>query len=411
MEAQVKSNDKLQHLFENYYEERLKLFPLEATSLGDDRYNNILQNDGSKEFLKQLNDFYRKNLAELDSIKSENFNFEDQISYSILKYILDRDLKALQFHRELMPFAQFSSLPLLMGQLGSGSGDQPFESVQDYDNWLQRISAFVIWTDTTISNFRKGMVAGMVLPKALVVKMIPQYESLAQTDTSKNVFYGPVRHFPRQFSAEDKNRLSNAFNHAITEQLIPSYKKLSAFFSREYMEAARSTSGINALPQGDAMYKFLVSYYTTTDKTPEEIYQTGLNEVQRITGEMEKVKIKLGFNGSLKELFNYMQTDKKFMPFVTVQEVLDSNRRVLTKIEPQLSKLFGVTPKTPFEIRATESFRAATSAPQYNRSSADGKRPGARGRSLRPDWRSSTRSRTSNCSSRGRPRQSPQTPR
>ena len=128
----------------------------------------------------------------------------------------------MQFHGELMPFAQLFALPLTMGQLGSGVGDQPFISVRDYENWLQRISAFGIWTDTTISNFRKGIKAGMVLPKALVVKMIPQYESLAQSDTSKNVFYGPVKHFPGQFSNEDISRLSNAYKLAINEQLIPS---------------------------------------------------------------------------------------------------------------------------------------------------------------------------------------------
>jgi uncharacterized protein (DUF885 family) len=374
--AQIKSNDKPQQVFENYYEERLKLFPLEATTLGDNRYNNILQNEGSVEFLKKRKEFYSKFLADLNSFTPENLNFDDRISYSILKYILIRDLNAMQFHGELMPFAQFFSLPLTMGQLGSGSGDQPFKSVGDYDNWLQRISAFVIWTDTTISNFRKGIKAGMVLPKALVVKMIPQYESLAQSDTSKNVFYGPVKHFPGQFSTEEKSRLSNAFKLAINEQLIPSYKKLSTFFSGEYLDAARSTSGINALPQGDAMYQFFVSFYTTTDKTPEEIYQTGLNEVRRITGEMERLKNKIGFTGSLKELFSFMQTDKRFMPFTTTQEVLDSNRKVLNTIQPKLILLFGLIPKTPFEIRATESYRAAVSAPQYNRGSADGKRPG-----------------------------------
>ncbi|MBL0262271.1 MAG: DUF885 domain-containing protein [Leptospiraceae bacterium] len=167
-----------------------------------------------------------------------------------------------------------------------------------------------------------------------------------------------------------------AYNREINEQLIPSYKKLHAFFSGEYLNAARSTSGINALPNGDAMYRYYIYYFTTTHKTPEEIYQTGLTEVSRITAEMEKLKNQMGYTGTLKELFNYMQTDKQFMPFKTVQEVLDSNRAVLAKIQPQLQKLFSVAPKTPFEIREVESFRAAAASPQYNRSSADGTRPG-----------------------------------
>ncbi len=376
IDAQIKSDDKLNQLFEKYYEERLGLFPLTATAVGDVRYNNILRIDGSKEFINQANDFNTRYLADLTSFNPENLNAEDRISLAILKYILNQELKARQFHPELMPITQFTSLPLTMGQLGSGMGDQPFKSVQDYDNWLQRVNSFVIWTDTTIANLRKGIKAGMILPKALVVKMIPQYEKLAVSDTSKNVFYGPVKHFPGHFSKEDKSRLINEFNRAINEKLIPSYKKLGAFLSGEYLVAARSTSGIHALPEGDAMYQFFVSVFTTTDKTPEEIYQTGLKEVRRITDEMEQLKVKMGFNGSLKELFNFMQTDKRFMPFTTEKEVLDSNMKVLITIQPQINRLFGAVPKTPFEVRATESFRAASAAPQYNRSSADGTRPG-----------------------------------
>lgn len=372
----IARNSGLHQLFENYYEDRLKLFPLEATAAGDNRYNNILPNDGSQAFLKQAHDFYSKYQIELNGYKPENLNFEDRISLYILRDILTRELEAEQYHKEWMPFAQFLSLPLKMGQLGNGTGDQPFKTVQDYDNWLQRIDAFTVWTDTTIANFRKGIKAGMVLPKALVLKMIPQMESLAQSDTSKNVFYGPVKRFPEQFSNVDKVRLTNLYTHAIITQFIPAYKKLSTFFSGDYLNAARSTSGINALPNGEAMYRYNIYFFTTTLKSPEEIYETGLSEVTRITAEMEQLKNNIGYTGTLKELFNYMQTDKRFMPFKTIKEVLDSNLAVLAKIQPQLKKLFSVAPKTPFEVREVESFRAAAAAPQYNRSSADGKRPG-----------------------------------
>jgi uncharacterized protein (DUF885 family) len=119
-----------------------------------------------------------------------------------------------------------------------------------------------------------------------------------------------------------------------------------------------------------------VYYSTTTRRTPEEIYQTGLNEVARITGEMEALKDSMGFKGTLKELFEFMKTDKQFMPFKTEEEVLAANRAVLLKVEPHLNKLFSIVPKTPFEIKPVEAFRAAAAAPQYQRSSADGTRPG-----------------------------------
>lgn len=381
--AQMKSvtllkekKNTLNQLFENYYQDRLKLFPLEATSAGDDRYNNLLYNDGSRDFLNRKHDFYVKYKRGLAKFKPETLTSEDKISYYILKEIIDRELEVEQFKTERMPFAQFYALPLTMGQLGNGKGNQPFKTVKDYENWLERIEAFTVYADTTIANFRKGIKSGIVLPKALVLKMIPQYTSLAQKDPAKNVFYGPINNFPDSFSKEDKLRLTAAYKDAITKKLIPAYERMGAFFGGEYLDAARTSSGISALPNGDAFYRYNIYYFTTLRTNPEEIHQTGLNEVKRITAEMENLKNKMGFKGTLKELFNFMQTDKQFTPFKTAKEVLDANGAVLNKVTPYLSKYFSMSPKTPFEIREVEAFRAAAAAPQYNRSSADGKRPG-----------------------------------
>jgi uncharacterized protein (DUF885 family) len=369
-------NDALNQLFENYYQDRLKLFPMEATSVGDNRYNNLLYNDGSQDFLKQRHNLYAKYQRDLNAFTPESLNPDDKISYYILKEILTRELEGEQFHRERMPFAQFFALPLSMGQLGNGKGDQPFKTVKDYENWLERIDAFTIWADTTITNFRKGIKSGIVLPKALVVKMVPQYTSLAQKDPTKNVFYGPINNFPETFTTEDKARLTKSYQKAITTKLIPAYERMGNFFGGEYLNAARVTSGLSALPDGDAFYRYNIYFFTTLQTKPESVHQTGLNEVRRITAEMETLKTKMGFKGTLKELFTFMQTDKQFTPFKTTQEVLDATGAVLNKVTPYLAKYFSVAPKTPFEIREVEAFRAAAAAPQYNRSSADGKRPG-----------------------------------
>jgi uncharacterized protein (DUF885 family) len=374
--AQPPKNEFLHGLFQKYQEDRLKLFPMEATSVGDSRYNNLLPNSNSQAYLKEVHDFYSLYLGELNKLKQEELNSQDQISYLILKDVITKQLEAEKFHFELIPFAQFYSMPLTMGQLGSGKGNQPFKTVRDYENWLERISAFTIWTDTAIANFRKGVKAGVVLPKALVVKMIPQMESLAKSDTSTSIFYGPVRNFPSSFTAEERKMLREKYDQAISTKLLPCYQKFATFFRDEYLNAARTTTGLSYLPGGLEKYNYYTRYFTTTTKTPEEIYQIGLKEVARIQGEMERVKNKIGFKGSLKELFAFMQTDKQFMPFKTEKEVLDSNMAILKLITPQLKKLFPVAPKTPFEIRPVEAFRAAAAAPQYNASSADGTRPG-----------------------------------
>ncbi len=363
-------------LCDRYYEERIQLFPLEATFAGDDRYNDLLPNDGSSAFIKQSKDFYKKYLNELKEYDRNGLNDNDKISYDVLKDQLEVGLEGLNYHFEYLPFNQMFALPLTIGQLGSGTGAQPFKTVKDYDNWLKRISAFSVWADTAIGNFKKGIQAGIVFPKSLVVKIIPQMQSMVVADPKRSLFYGPISTMPASFSDADKKRFTDEYSKAIINQIIPTYKKLGDFLQNEYLPIARSTSGFSALPGGTAMYTYLVKQQTTTTKTPEEIYQTGLKEVARIRNVMDSIKNKVAFKGDLKAFFEYMKTDPKFTPYKTPKEILDAFENIHKRMEPNLEKMFKNKPKTPFEIRQTEAFRAASASAEYNQGSADGTRPG-----------------------------------
>ncbi len=366
----------LHKLFDNYNEDRLKLFPAEATSNGDNRYNDQLPNTGSKQYIQQLGAFYDTYLAGLKKYNRQKLNAADRTSCDLLDYILKTGKEALAYHPEYIPATQFRSLALTMGTWGAGGNVQPFKTIKDYQDWLKRIAAFKIWVDTAIANFNQGIAAGVVLPKVLVNKMIPQMEKLAEKDSSKNIFYGPVKNFPQDFTATQKQKLLNDYHTAITLQLTPAYSKLAAYLKKDYLPYSRTTSGYNALPGGAAMYSYFVRTNTTTNKTPEEIYQVGINEVARIHTEMEKVKNETGFTGSLKEFYTFLTTDQKFLPFKNAEEVLNAYRSIQQKIDPNLPKLFSISPKTPFEIRQTEAFRAASAAAQYFNGTPDGKRPG-----------------------------------
>ena len=369
-------NKKFASVLDQYWEDHLRLFPLEATGIGDNRYNDQLQNDGTAEFRKQAHEFYQKYLDELSGYKRDALSENDKISFDILKDQLEMSLEAEKLHFEYIPFNQFYALTLSMAQMGSGTGIQPFKTVKDYENWLKRVSAYSVWADTAITNFRKGMKAGVVLPRSIVVKMIPQMQSMIVTDPGKSLFYGPVNAMPTNFSDADKKRLTEAYSKAILSEIVPVYKKLGDFLQNEYLPKARATSGLSALPSGKMIYTYLVKQQTTTTKTPEEIYQTGLREVARIRTQMDSIKKKVGFKGDLTAFFNYMRTDPKFYPYKTPKEVLDAFEQIHQTMLPSLITMFKNTPKTPFEIRQTEAFRAASASAEYNQGSADGSRPG-----------------------------------
>jgi uncharacterized protein (DUF885 family) len=206
--------------------------------------------------------------------------------------------------------------------------------------------------------------------------MIPQMQAMVTDDPAKSLFYGPVTNMPASFSAADKDRLTKAYTQLITGTITPSFKKLADFLQQEYLPKARTTTGLKDIPDGDAYYKFLIRQQTTTDMTPDEIYNTGLAEVARIRGEMERIKNETGFKGDLNAFFTYLKTDARFRPYKSAKEILAAFDSIHQKMQPNLSKMFGHTPKTPFEIRQTEAFRAASASAEYNQGSADGTRPG-----------------------------------
>ncbi|MDX8575314.1 DUF885 domain-containing protein [Elizabethkingia sp. HX WYD] len=374
----AQENDKLVKLADKYYETFLKLNPLEATSQGDLRFNDLLPDNISAKVIAEEINFYNTTTKELAGIKYDALDDQHKVIYDVLDNQLKTKVESYVYHPEYIPFTQFDGLPLTLPLLGSGKGTQPFKTEKDYDNWLKRIAQFPVWMNTAEQNFRTGIKNKFVLPKKLVVKMIPQMTAaeIITPDFSKNIFYGPVKDFPKDFSAEQKQKYTKLFQEAIKDKIIPAYTKMGKFLKEEYMPYARDTDGYNALPNGKDIYAYYVKSWTTTSKTPDEIHKTGLQEVARIRSEMEKVKNQVGYKGTLEEFLVHVKTDPKAMPYKTTKEILDGFQGILTKITPKLKTMFNVTPKTPFEIRQTEKFREATASAEYMQGTPDGKRPG-----------------------------------
>ena len=374
--ATAAASAPLAALFESYSDRTNQLFPLGATTQGDHRFDDQLPNDQTQARRDTLRRFYTRYLGALRTFDRARLGANDQVSYDILAYELEQRLAGYPLNNWMIPFNQFYALPSTLAQLGAGTGAQPFKTVADYDHWLGRVHGFPVWADSAIGNFRRGMKAGVVLPKTLVPKMVSQLRALAVTDPAKSLFYGPVKAFPASFSAADKTRLTPLFEQAIRQDVAAPYQRLADFLETEYLPQARASSGVGALPQGAARYAYAAQVGTTTTRTPEQIYQTGLAEVDRIHAEMERVKAETGFQGDLKAYFAFVNSDPRFRPFKTEKEVLDAFRAIQARITPGLPRLFGRTPKTGFEVRATEAFRAASASAQYNRGTPDGTRPG-----------------------------------
>lgn len=367
--------DSLHTIVDRYFEEKMQLFPIDATFNGEHQLDNILHIDISDSFRQHLDSFASRYLQELQSVDTAALSPNDRISYDIARWELNIMKEGLSFHDNLMPINQFSSLTLTLPQLGSGTSAQPFKTKEDYEKFMQRMKSFSQWADSAIANMRRGEVSGYVLPKALVVKVIPQLAALTKKD-SNNVFYGPLKELPDGLDSASRGALTTEYRQAIETSIIPAFEKLRSFMQTEYLPKARSSSGISGVPDGKAYYQYLIRYWTTTNKTPDEIFTTGEKEVARIRGEMEEVKNSTGFKGDLAAFFTFVRNDPQFRIFKTPAQVLDSFKAIESKIMPGVQQMYLHLPKTKFEIRQTEAFRAASASAEYFPGSVKDGRPG-----------------------------------
>lgn len=366
----------LDSLLTQFYEDFLKFSPLNATMIGDNRYDDLLPNTLTASYRSELKNFYTRYREQLVAYDRESLSEADQMNYDILLWECDIALEGLNFKDYLTPVNQLSSTHLMIGQLASGSSIHPFKTVKDYDNWLSRLQQYEAWCDTALVNMKKGVAEGYVIPKALVRKTIPQFVSMDHGPIKDHLFYTPIKNLPADFSAQEKDRLTKAYEEMVKDHIIPAHKRIREFLETDYLKAARETSGIEAVAGGKEYYNYLIKLYTTTTKPADEIFALGKSEVERITKEMEAVKDQVGFKGDLKAFFASLDTKKELRPFSKPEEVVANFNAIHERMKPNLVKLFDKSPKTAFEVRRTESFREASASAEYNPGSKDGSRPG-----------------------------------
>ena len=371
-----KKEQNFKAITDAYFDGKNELNPLDATQNGQNEYNDKLVFEMTDSYRKKQAAFYDKFENELTTIDTTALSAEEKNSYDIIKWEVAVGKDLLKYDTNLMPIHQFWGTHLTMGQYAGGTSAQPFKTEKDYKNFLKRMDLFAVWVDSAMVYMKKGIDKGMVLPKALTVKMIPQFESMVTPNVEDNLFYSALKAFPKEITTDQQETLKKEYAATIKEKLEPQFKKITAFLKNEYLPASRTTSGIGSLPNGKELYKVYAKQWTTTTKTPEEIHALGLNEVARIKAEMEKVKDQVGFKGTINEFFEHVRTKPELMSFKTPEEVIANFEKIHQTIKPNVDKLFSLQPKCPFQIKRTEAFREKTASAEYSQGTADGSRPG-----------------------------------
>ena len=363
-------------LLDEHFERNLELNPLFATSIGDDRYNDRLANSIGLDHRQAIRELNQDVLQRLAAIERDHLPYQDQLSYDMFKLLREQSLEGQQYPSHLQPVSQYYMYTSGFARLGSGSGLHPFKTVKNYDDFLSRVDDFVTYIDQAMENMKEGAVQRIVQPRVLMLKALPQLELLITDEPEDSGFFTAIRNMPQDFGEDDRTRLTGAYKDAIANKIMPTFERLYNFIGDDYLGAARDTVGLLDLPNGEAWYAFLVRVRTTTNLSPDEVHQLGLDEVARIHDEMHGVMEEVGFEGDLKEFFDFLNTDEQFF-FAEPEQLIQGYRDMSDRIAGLAPGLFDVFPKASFEVRRVETFREQSSAGgSYQPGTPDGSRAG-----------------------------------
>ncbi|RZM80699.1 DUF885 domain-containing protein [Pseudoalteromonas rubra] len=370
------ANAQMMALAQSYFDESIALSPLSATFFGMSEYNDKFEPPLGEASLAQSRAFTDRYLARLEALDSSKLTGQAKLSYDILHYELLQSKAAEQFDDQFLPIDQLYGSHHIFASLGSGEGAQPFKTVEDYSNFLKRADGFVVWLKSAQTMMTQGIERGVVLPRALTVKVIPQFKTHVVEKAEDSIFWGPIKNLPETFSHEEKRQITQSYKHYIERTLVPAYRDMVSFLETIYLPASRATVGYSALPNGEAWYQHYIKENTTLDLSATEIHQLGLSEVQRIRNEMSNVKEQVGFEGDLQAFFDHLRDSEEFY-FSSEAELIQAYEEVKKKIDARVPLLFDIKPKADYIVKPVEAFRAASAAgASYESPAPDGSRPG-----------------------------------
>jgi uncharacterized protein (DUF885 family) len=363
--------NQLKKLLADEWEYQLRESPEFASIIGDYRYNDRWS-DLSLAHVSQRRSDLQDWLARFEALDTTGFPEQEQLNKLLMVRTLREHLEEIDLKNYEMPIDQFSGLHIQLPQLVSML---PFDSTRHYEDYLTRLHQVPKGFDQVIELLKAGENDKLMPPRFLLEKTVAQCKTISDPAGEANLFARPVMDFPSSVPEADRKRLHDAIIAAVDNEVRPAYVKLANFIATDYAPKGRTEPGLWALPNGDARYKFAIRQLTTTNKDPEAIHQLGLQEVARIEKEQLAIAKKLGFT-DLKTFRSSVKSNPKLIPN-SGDQILDTYRRYIDQMQPELPKLFGLLPKTKVEVRPVQPFREKEAAgADYAQGTPDGSRPG-----------------------------------
>ena len=366
----IDENIRFEKYLSNQWEQNLKDSPIFASLLGNKNFNQDITSNSIEEFVKnkaKLN----KDLINLNSFNYEKLNSDNKLNYKLKRIGLNNSIEAAQYPSYYMSLNQRGGV-----QSYYETGDRlVYESKQDYEDWLIRLSKYADNIANTKTNVEEGLEKGYTQPQLVTRQVILQIDNILNSEIEDNPYLKIFLTADNSFFNEgEKEDLINRATLLIKSQIIPAYVDLNNFLKNTYLPNSRSSIGLNGVPEGDKWYEYAARYHTTTNLTPDEIHDIGLKEVLRIRKEMEQIITDLEWDGDFKSFLNYLRTSPRFY-YDNPEDLLNAYLIMAKSIDPLLPKIFKVFPRAPYGVIPIPAESAPYTTTAYYNSPAKG-RPG-----------------------------------
>ena len=366
----IDENIRFEKYLSNQWEQNLKDSPIFASLLGNKNFNQDITSNSIEEFVKnkaKLN----KDLINLNSFNYEKLNSDNKLNYKLKRIGLNNSIEAAQYPSYYMSLNQRGGV-----QSYYETGDRlVYESKQDYEDWLIRLSKYADNIANTKTNVEEGLEKGYTQPQLVTRQVILQIDNILNSEIEDNPYLKIFLTADNSFFNEgEKEDLINRATLLIKSQIIPAYVDLNNFLKNTYLPNSRSSIGLNGVPEGDKWYEYAARYHTTTNLTPDEIHDIGLREVLRIRKEMEQIITDLEWDGDFKSFLNYLRTSPRFY-YDNPEDLLNAYLIMAKSIDPLLPKIFKVFPRAPYGVIPIPAESAPYTTTAYYNSPAKG-RPG-----------------------------------
>ncbi len=317
-------------------------------------------------------EFAQEIIDDLEKISENDLNNTDAISRELLLFKMQDEVDSFHYKMYLNPIQADQGFHLNL--------NYRVRPITDYNSakiYLKVLKAIPYFTDSQLALMRKGLKEGISQPKIIFKGYESTYNTHIVEDPKTSYFYSPINDLPESFSKTQKDSLQKAALAIIEKDVIPSFKKIKAFFETEYIPNTREAIGVSAQPGGAEFYQNRIDYYTTSkDYTAQDIHDLGLREVDRIRSEMNAVIEEVGFEGTFEEFFTFLRSDKQFYK-TSGSELLKETRDIAKRIDAQLPRFFKKLPRQPYGVKKVpDAIAPKYTGGRYSGSSIEGNEPG-----------------------------------